>query len=145
MNDRQNDPISVNNQLDSPTTGGLHPTKNDAVYQLSCLCRSNATLEKSEIKLSDVHYFFRSTNFSSAPNTQKKWSWSCSIIAHFCRLIVNTGAAVTLASSHSYTLLHHVSAEKKQMFQKFWKWKIHHVSCSNCKPWQKVWQLQLCQ
>lgn len=59
----------------------------------------------------------------------KKWSWSRSVIAHYCRLIVNTGAAVTLASSHSYAFLRHVSAEEKRMFRKFSKWKNHHVGC----------------
>ena len=67
-----------------------------------------------------------STSFGSTPNTHKTWSmFTCSYcLSWLCnfqhsRLLLLSQAGNRLECSHSYTLLHYVSAEKKSMLQKF--------------------------
>ena len=84
-----------------------------------------------------------STDFSFAPNTHKtvearSHATSLVLVAQLWtqwQLLLSC-PGIRLECRHSYLLLvlHHVLAEKKQIF---WKWIIHHVGRSSCKPWQK--------
>ena len=47
-------------------------------------------------------------------------SWSCN--CEHSHLLLLSRAGNRLEHSHSYTLLRYVSAKKKQMLRKFWKW-----------------------